>query len=396
MHLFTTTILALSLQAAQPPAQPPGVPVDAAKDAAGGRPEVPAKRPVVPPAVAPGSMRLDAALEADVELLRRLDKPYPADQRPAWTDVPAKEVVEAIRKELKVAIDIDRRAVGDSGGWEWQRVTCEPATPRAALDAVARAISPSYDAFKVEVAAGIVVFTDDAGRRTLRAPAPYQLGSLLSRAAEIRELLEDEDADADAPPRGMEALLAALAEIAPESWTDAGGDVSRVVSRTGTLVLIETSPAIHKDIRDRLAVFAAMLPPARVLWSVEVLAVPAGAEQSAVDLALSAEALDRATDDTFERLAAPRLLAARGAPAAVVVGSDEDGFSVQIDPVPDTVPETYLVRVRDNRNGAMRELEMRATIGSLAAAFMGSSAKGGALVRVVGHAAPESKPAAKE
>jgi hypothetical protein len=357
--------------------------------------EPPAKRPPAPAVVTPGVARMDPALEADVELLRKLDKPYPAGAGPKFTDAPAKDVVEAIRKETKLQIDIDRRVVGDSGGWEWQRVTCEPASPRAALDAVVRAISPAYDAYKVDVAAGVVVFTDDAGRRTLRASAPYELGTLASRANELGET----DADADAARGGAIAtILDAIRAVDADSWSENGGEVGRVASVTGTVAVIETSPAVHHAIRRRLAEISGALPPSTVLWAIEFLEVPAGASDKAIAAALGSDAETPELDAGWERLAAPRLLAQRSEPASVTIGSDADGaqeaLSASIERLAGTAPDAYLVRVSDTRGAQQRSLELRAVVGMPAAAFIGDAARGGLVVRVRGNAVPDAKPAA--
>ena len=376
------------LQAAEPPAAPP-------------------KRPPAPTVVTPAPTRLDAALEADVELLRRLDKPYPADAAPKYADTPAKDVVEAIRKETKVPIDIDRRVVGDSGGWEWQRVTCEPATPRAALDAVVRAISPAYDAYKVDVAAGVVVFTDDAGRRTLRAAAPYELGALAARANELGAADGEDAGDGDAAAAGVPGasrlgrLLDAILAVEGDSWTELGGEIGRIASVTGTVAVIETSPAIHKAIRDRLAAISGALPPARILWSVEFLEVPAGASDKAIATALGAEALPATLDAGWERLSAPQLVALRSEPASILIGGEGDALSVAIERVDGSAPGAYsgaypgayLVRLSDTRGERSRDLELRVAAGVASAAFVGDARSGGLIVRIRGEGISDERPA---
>ena len=82
----------------------------------------------------------ESILTSDIALLNRLDKPFA--EPASFRDVTAGDIVAAVRKETEIPIEIDRRAIGDAGGWEFIRVTCNPKTPRAALDAVVRAISP--------------------------------------------------------------------------------------------------------------------------------------------------------------------------------------------------------------------------------------------------------------
>ena len=99
------------------------------------------------------------ALNQDIALLQRLDTPFP---KPAsFSDATAGDVMKAIRACAKSSIEFDSRAVGESGGWEAIRLSCEPATIRQALDAVIRAISPEYESYAVDVAAGVIVVTDE-------------------------------------------------------------------------------------------------------------------------------------------------------------------------------------------------------------------------------------------
>jgi hypothetical protein len=280
-------------------------------------------------------------------------------------------------------------------------VTCEPASPRAALDAVVRAISPAYDAYKVDVAAGVVVFTDDAGRRTLRAAAPYELGALASRANELVET--DEDAES-APGSAIATILDAVRAVDADSWSENGGEVGRVASVTGTVAVIETSPAIHHAIRRRLAEISGALPPSSVVWSVEFLEVPAGASDKAIAAALGSDAALPELDAGWERLAAPKILALRDAPASITVGGSvggaaegdaaakADSLSTSIERLSGTAPDAYLVRVSDSRGGRERNLELRAVVGTPCAAFVGDAARGGLLVRVRGDGVPDRKP----
>ena len=71
-----------------------------------------------------------SALANDLALLRRLDGRF--SKPVAFSEAPAGDVLKAIKEAVKASIEVDPRAVGESGGWALKPVSCEGASIRAA------------------------------------------------------------------------------------------------------------------------------------------------------------------------------------------------------------------------------------------------------------------------
>ncbi len=339
---------------------------------------------VAPPALAPvdpaALPMIDAALQADIKLLRRLDEPFAT--APSYVDRPAKEIVEELRRVTKVSIEIDRRALGDAGGWEWLRVTCEPATPRAALHAVLRAISPAYELYHLDVAAGIVVVTDNSGMRTLRAISHYDFAGILARMPANEDAAHDPNEDSTDEFTRLTDYLRETIE--PETWVENGGDIG-LVQWVGTVAQISTTPAIHKQIQDSVAQLEKALPAATVLWTVRVMVIDPAVDEAALRLAF-ADA--RALDAMIERkqatmLAAPRLLVNRTEEAKVVVGNEAETLEVTIAPPHDRAGKAFTVALRETRGGHTRSMLVQARMGERAVGLIDDGARR-VLVEAVG------------
>jgi len=298
--------------------------------------------PPAPAAPAPRAPRAatDESLERDLAILRRLEIPYDAPR--AHRDATAGSIVASIRKEFSLQIEVDRRSIGDSGGWEEKRVTCDAATPRAALDAVLRAIQMGYDTYRLDVAAGIVVFTDMSGMHALRRTKVYDLSSLAIRAgargADARQLM-------------LEGLADSIQQIGDEElWENLGGNAASLTYGAGEIV-ISASPALHHAIERHLAQLGAILPPAQVLWSFTVAEMPANADQSRIDAILSTGDPRDIEAAGGQILAQPSILAARDQQASIQIGSADDMLEVTVQPAAGDDPRAFLVGCSRSKTG---------------------------------------------
>lgn len=275
----------------------------------------PPKEPAPPP---PGKTPAsDPGLESDLAILARLDRTAKAPF--AFTDAPAGEIVQAVRTATGLAIEMDRNAMGDSGGWELKRLSCAATTPRAALDAVARAISNVVSAMRVDVAAGIVVLTDEAGSARLAARATYD-------SAPFAALVSGVD-DAERCGRAIDFLAG---QIEPDAWERNGGDAVDA-DCLGRQMAVTAPPSIHHEIRRALVAAREAAPPDAILWRLRVLS--AGDETDATAV-LGALARGLPLDEQgVETLSAPSVLTRRDEPAAVAIGSDASRIEIEIVPV---------------------------------------------------------------
>ncbi len=276
--------------------------------------------PPAPPAAAqPAVLKVPAAdpgLEADLAVLDRLDR---AAKSPfSFADATAGEIVRAVREATGLAVEMDRNAMGDSGGWELKRLSCEAATARVALDAVARAISNVVTEMRVDVAAGIVVLTDRAGSARLAARASYD-------SAPFAGLVSGVDDD----ERCRRAIEHLAAHIDPEAWEANGGDAARA-DCLGRLLALTAPPSIHHAVRRALAAAREIAPPDLVLWRLRVLACADEEDATSVLGALARN--QRWETPGVEVLAAPSVLARRDEPATVSIGSDANQIAVEIAP----------------------------------------------------------------
>jgi hypothetical protein len=301
-------------------------------------------------------------LQQDLALLLRLEAPFP---KPAsFQATAAGEVVKAIRNAAKLQIEIDGRAFGESSNWESKPVTCEPATMRQALDAVLRAVEPGYTEYRVDVAAGIVVLTDEEGQSRLRAPAQYPLAVVLAR-------MGASEADAPALDLAKAELEEFFALTNPDAWESRGGSIARIVW-TGAVATIDAPPSFHHDIRRRMLALEAALPGVNLLWVVHVSDCTGAGAADVVAAVAQPEALERlAKDGLAKRLSAPRLLAKSSEPAEIRIESQKDGGTdalvVRIEPAPGAGGRAFTVRIESGVEGARTAVSMRAVPGVRAA-----------------------------
>ena len=275
----------------------------------------PPKTPAAPPVEkTPAS---DPGLEADLAILARLDREAKAPF--AFTDATAGEIVQAVRTATGLPIEMDRNAMGDSGGWELKRLSCAATTPRAALDAVARAISNVVSAMRVDVAAGIVVLTDDAGSARLAARATYD-------SAPFAGLVSGVD-DTERCARAIDFLAA---QIEPDAWETNGGDAVDA-DCLGRQLAVTAPPSIHHEIRRALAAAREAAPPDAILWRLRVLSCGDESDATAV-LGALARGLP-VEEQGVETLSAPSVLTRRDEPAAVSIGSDAMTIEIEIAPI---------------------------------------------------------------
>lgn len=302
-----------------------------------------------------------SALANDLALLRRLDGRF--SKPVAFSEAPAGDVLKAIKEAVKASIEVDPRAVGESGGWALKPVSCEGASIRAALDAVVRAISPEYEQYVLDVAAGVLVITDLDGQRKLRAQAEYPLGPLLQRLSSATTA--ETGALATVSPAAVQSELVDYLSLGNRDlWNVAGGETVDV-SWTGPVATIIAPPSIHHEIRRRLARLDEALPAAMLQWTVRVLEIGANVDGGALDAAIGAtEALDKLVQDGSARVvSAPRLLASAGEPAEMRVDGDGMSIEVRIEPVSGKEGRVFVVRLTERRgNGPdpVRTIALRA------------------------------------
>jgi hypothetical protein len=296
----------------------------------------------------------DPGLESDLAILARLDRV--AKTPFAFTDATAGEIVQAVRKATALPIEMDRNAMGDSGGWELKRLSCAATTPRAALDAVARAISNVVSAMRVDVAAGIVVLTDEAGSARLGARAVYD-------SAPFAGLVSGVD-DAERCARAIEFLAA---QIDPDAWDANGGDAIDA-DCLGRQLAVTAPPSIHHEIRRALAAAREAAPPETTLWRLRVLACGAETDATAV-LGALARGLP-VEEQGVETLSTPSVLSRRDEPAAISIGSDAMRIEIEIVPAG---AGTALATMRLTEGAATAVISTTVSVGTrgLAATAMG-------------------------
>ncbi len=307
------------------------------------------------------------ALNHDLGLLQRLDLPFPKPL--SFKDASAIEVLKAIRVAVKAPIELDTRALGDSGGWELKTVSCEAPTPRQALDALLRAISPDYEEFVLDVAAGIMVITDSAGQRTMRCDAQYPMVRLIPRMSSATTT--------DAALRNArEELEDFLALTRPSDWESNGGDLASIVW-TGPVATIRATPSMHHDMRKRLAQLELSLPTLELIWTASVLEIAPDVDDATIDRLLSTgsdvDALVKSGKVTI--LAAPRFSTKADEQAQASLTVDGVELVIRVEPIASPAGRSYVVRLRSNSATGSTELALRALAGVRAAGLTQTGAK---------------------
>jgi|GEM_PF-2123987 len=277
----------------------------------------------------------ESMLSADLAILMRLDKPFSEPQ--SFEDVPAGKIVRVVRDTTGCVVTFDPRALGESGGWEETAVTCVPTTPRAALDAVVRAIAAGREDLVIDVASGAVVFTDNAGRRGLLATHRYTIGGLLARLPQIPEAPADQD--------DYNAFDEFVRSLSTDEWDHVGGNLASV-TYAGPVASITATPRLHHELRRAFADLSRDLPAPTLDWGVRIVSF-------ALELSDGEVAAAVADNSTLDRLvsegkafviAAPRVLAARDQRAEVSVNADNAQITVTIEPITLNAIDQYTVR----------------------------------------------------
>lgn len=317
-----------------------------------------------------------AALNHDLGLLQRLDTPFPSAT--SFRETTAGELLKIIRATTKSAIELDTRVVGDSGGWELKTVSCDPTTVRQALDALVRAISPEYERFVVDVAAGMLVITDAAGQRTLKCQAQYPLAQVLPRLG-----AQDGAQDGGHDEMGSTTELARtelenfIMLTQHDDWFAMGGDIARI-DWTGSVATVEATPAMHFDIRKRLAQLEESLPSLNLQWAVRVVEFTAATKPSEIDAAVaSQQALDALVASGGAKvLAASTILTPAGEVAQARIVEDNLESVMRIEPISTKSGRSFVVRTTVKPAGAVdaaaatSEISLRAIPGVRAAATL--------------------------
>lgn len=323
-------------------------------------------------------------LAADLGVLARLDKPFAAPKQ--YEDATVEDVLKDIKAETGLSCDVDRRAIGEAGSWQLVRIDCAPSSPRAALDTVARAISPDYQMYFVDVASGLVVFTDQSGRKSLRAPRSYDLSQAVARARVTG------GGDDELVESVMDAIMGS---VEPELWDEVGGDMASY-RLTGTSATIVAPPSMHHAIGQALANLSATLPSAQIEWRVMVAEIPAAKADSDEACAALGAGDTRALEALGARvLATPRLLTERTQPAEIAIGEDDETLTVRIAPEGQPATRGYGVRCTLSREGSTTAMAFRTRDGERAWA-MTRLGKDNALAVFVSSSAPKEQAAPKE
>jgi hypothetical protein len=277
----------------------------------------------------------ESMLSSDLAILQRLDKPFAEPQ--AFEDVPAGTIVKTVRDMTGCVITFDPRALGESGGWEETTVTCAPNTPRAALDAVARAIAGGREDLVVDVASGAVVFTDSVGRRGLLATHRYTIGGLLARLPRAPEDLGDET--------DYSAFDDFIRSMSADDWDHVGGNLA-AVAYAGPVASITATPRLHHELRRAFTDLARDLPAPTLDWGVRIVSFALELTDSEIAAAVGDNTtLDRlVSEGKAFVIAAPRVLAARHQRAEISANADNAAITVSIEPITLNALDQYAVR----------------------------------------------------
>ena len=323
----------------------------------------------------------DPALTADLAVLAKLDEPLATPQ--SFRSAEAGAVVEAMRVATGLSIEIDHAIVGESGGWELARVSCDAVTPRVALDAVARAISTGYRVMELDVVAGIAMFTDSARASRITAIRRYDLGPVLRR-------MDRRDEPTAELARDVSRLVAEA--IDRDGWRDNGGEISWLQTVDRTLV-VSTTPARHHAIGRFLDGLARSLPEPAIRWTIRVADIRADVADADLALALdSARELDALISLGGASLRSrPVLLARRHDEASIEIGRASDkaaeSVALAIDVKPVIGSTSYAVTVREISTDGPRTLSLSALEGIRSAGFIEAGGRR-LLVEVLGIDAP--------
>jgi len=311
-----------------------------------------APAPQAPPAVAPKTpaeqkqaafvaQTANTALNHDLGLLQRLDVAMPKGT--VFKDATVGEVLAAIRAATKSTIEVDTNAVGESGGWELHRVSCEPLTARDAMKAMLRAMAPEFERYEVDVAAGILVITDERGLAKLRCQAQYPLESMVAKLGGR----QDDGRDGASLELSRRELADFVMLTDPSAWQDAGGELASL-TWTGSVATIDAPPSMHLEIRRRLAQLEESLPADTLTWVISLLEIDAAASEAQVDAAVAGtEGVDALVQAGQARVVtAPQLKTVAGEPAELRIGGIYGETIVRIEPVAGKASRSFAVKVR--------------------------------------------------
>ncbi|MCE2884135.1 MAG: hypothetical protein LW806_04445 [Planctomycetaceae bacterium] len=281
----------------------------------------------------------DPGLEADLEILRRLERAF--DEPPTFEDAPVSEVLERVAKETGLRVLPDRHVLSDGGGWKLKSVTCTPKTPRAALDAAVRSLGEGLDSVRLDVASGVLVFTDTDGLRALRAKRIYRIGDLLRALTTVTGGAQGEPMQL----LGDEVFADLLYQsVIPDDWTANGGDLAHE-SIVGELLIVTATPATHLLVERTLEEFRAAVPIEPVLWTITLRTLPNDLDPAIERrlIAAGAEEYDRKSDLPGEVVSRPSILAQPTEPASIEIGNDSDRWRIEIAPDCDAGRCTYAI-----------------------------------------------------
>jgi hypothetical protein len=327
----------------------------------------------------------DPGLEADLEILRRLERPF--GEPPTFEDAPVSEVLERVAKETGLRVLPDRHVLADGGGWKLKTVTCTPATPRAALDAVVRSLGEGLDSVRLDVASGVLVFTDTDGLRALRAKRIYRVGDLLRALATVAGGARGEPMQLLADEVFADLLYQS---VIPDDWTANGGDLAHA-SIVGELLILTATPATQLLVERMLEEFRAGVPLEPILWTITLRALPNDLDPAVERrlIAAGAEEYNRKSDLPGDVVSRPSMLAQPTEPATVEIGNDSERWKIEIAPNCDAGRCTYAI-VAEYTTGAgdtqrTSRAMMHAAVGAPAATIF-TVGEGAAARRFLVHA----------
>ena len=162
-----------------------------------------------------------------------------------------------------------------------------------------------------------------------------------------------------------------------DDWNAMGGDLARI-DWTGSVATVEATPAMHFDIRKRLAQLEESLPSLNLQWAVRVVEFTAATKPSEIDAAVaSQQALDALVASGGAKvLAASTILTPAGEVAQARIVEDNLESVMRIEPISTKSGRSFVVRTTVKPAGAVdaaaatSEISLRAIPGVRAAATL--------------------------
>jgi hypothetical protein len=210
---------------------------------------------------------------------------------------------------------------------------------------VVRELSWEDDAYRVDVASGIVVITDTSGQRTLRTTARYTLDDLLNRISPRDRRGNPGDDDIAGFTLATAKLRDFMLTVDSESWVENGGDLASV-EFLDNVASVKATPALHSALRTLFDELARALPAPTMEWTARIVEFTPEASDAEVAASLADDVRLQTLIDVGQAsiLAAPKVLALRTEPAEITIGNESESFTIKIEPAVSPGQDIFLVR----------------------------------------------------